>query len=278
LLKFGLLGYPASYSLSAVMFKAAFKATGLGGSYEIIPTPPADFPATVEKLVIAGYGGVNITTPLKSNAYEIADKRSAEAQKLGAANLLLFNADGSLEAHNTDVVGISTAIHSRDWQINGGQALILGGGGAAKAAIIALVTTGVSAIYAATRKTAAVKEWLRATGYLSKSTEIIPLAWKERYKALAAGKNILLINATTLGWHKEDEFPLDPELAFNLQYVLDLNYPARNRWLHSLKDKVTDCQDGLRVLLYQGTAGFRIFTGVEAPAEEMWEALEEAHR
>lgn len=103
--RFGLIGYPASHSLSPALFRAAY-----GGkyAYDIIENP--DFDAAYGKF-LGEYDGVNVTAPFKELAAARADILSPECRRIGAANLLVKSPDG-IKAFNTDCFGVLGAILS----------------------------------------------------------------------------------------------------------------------------------------------------------------------
>ena len=103
--RFGLIGYPASHSLSPSLFRAAY---GEKYAYDIIENP--DFDAAYGKF-LGEYDGVNVTAPFKELAAARADILSPECRRTGAANLLVKSPDG-IKAFNTDCFGVLGAILS----------------------------------------------------------------------------------------------------------------------------------------------------------------------
>ena len=56
--------------------------------------------------VAEGGRGANVTVPFKEDAYRLCDSLSEQAQRAGAVNTLTRKADGSVEGHNTDGIGL----------------------------------------------------------------------------------------------------------------------------------------------------------------------------
>ncbi len=142
-----MLGWPVAHSLSPAMQNAALAESGLGNSwrYQLLPVPPDLFDETVLALPAAGFAGVNVTIPHKAAALALAAATgggvSARAAAIGAANTLLFGADGRIDADNTDAPALIAALSKR-LEIRGASALILGAGGSARAAVWALLDAG----------------------------------------------------------------------------------------------------------------------------------------
>ena len=110
------------------MQNAALRAVGLGDwRYQLLPVPPELFAETVRALGAAGFRGANVTIPHKSAALAVADRRSPRAEAIGAANTLVFDDSGAIEADNTDAPGLISALPISP---AGRTALVLGAGGA----------------------------------------------------------------------------------------------------------------------------------------------------
>ena len=61
----GLLGWPASHSLSPPMQNAGFAALALDWAYVPLPTPPERLADAVRGLQAVGFAGANVTIPHK---------------------------------------------------------------------------------------------------------------------------------------------------------------------------------------------------------------------
>ena len=276
MLKLGLLGFPATYSLSPVIFEAAFRAAGIDGSYKIFPTHANDLRDTVWQLAAQGYRGVNVTTPHKEAALRLAQNPSPDAILAGAANLLLFDQPGTIAAFNTDIPAIAKVISDIRREISGlDSAMVLGSSGAARATIIALVRDlGLGRITIAARDTCKLMHWVDENAAVFYGITLSLVDWDEKESTVAHHKPALVVNATTLGWHDSDPYPIQPDLLPGVKFVLDLNYPSPNRWLDAIRERYIPCRDGKMMLLWQAVLGFEIFTGVKAPFDEMRTALE----
>jgi shikimate 5-dehydrogenase len=106
----GVLGRPIGHSLSPLIHNAWIEAAGLDAVY--VPLSPA--PGGLKNLFEACRGGLvagfNVTVPFKEEALAAADTLSERAQRAGAANLVLFAADGSIAADSTDGAGLMAAL------------------------------------------------------------------------------------------------------------------------------------------------------------------------
>lgn len=274
--RLAVLGYPVSHSRSPAMQSAALAELGLASdwSYEAIEVVPERFAELVTSLPDDGFAGVNATVPHKLAALALATVASDAAREIGAANTLSFSARG-IAAENTDATGVLEAI---DEPVAGRRCLVLGAGGSARAAIWALQHAGAEV--AIWNRTAAKAEAL-AREFGARALE-----------AEAAGRSPatrgydLLVNATTIGLAQANErpamsddlkaIPFDVDSIEARQVVVDLVYGPHETALASCaRERGARVIDGLEVLVHQGAASLRIWTGLEPPIETMREAARE---
>ena len=239
------------------MHNAAYEVLGLDWRYLPLPIAPERFQETVRALEGSGYRGANVTVPHKLAALQGADRASAAALAIGAANSLTFE-EGRVLADNTDAGGFLDAIGDDIPR----TALVLGAGGAARAVIWALREGG-----------AEVSVWNRTT---ERAQEMA-----QAFGATAVDRPVeadLLVNSTTIG--------LDPDLdtadaleALSLTglpapgIVFDLVYRDGEtpvcEWGRTGGARVID---GLEMLVGQGARSFTHWTGQDAPLDVMREA------
>jgi shikimate dehydrogenase len=268
--RLAVLGQPVSHSLSPAIHAAAFRALGIGGewSYEAIEVAPGDFAARVRAMPGEGFVGANVTVPHKLAALEVADDPSVTAREIGAANTLSFRA-GRIQADNTDAVGLLSSLPQ---SAAGSRALVLGAGGAGRAAVWALRDAGAEvAIWnrTAERAQALASEFEVAVADADSTTGLLPCREFE-----------LLINTTTVGLHPSSSpgadlkaLSMDADCFAERQIVVDLVYgPEETEFLLSARERGALAIDGREVLIHQGAASFRIWTGLEPPIDAMREA------
>lgn len=265
--KLAVLGHPVSHSRSPAMQRAALARLGLAPewTYEAIDVPAEDFEALVRSLPARGFAGVNVTVPHKLAALALADMASDAAREIGAANTLVFEA-GEIEAHNTDAEGLLGALGER---VDGTRAVVLGAGGSARAAVWALAGAG-----------ARVSVWNRTLDRALALSDELGAAVREDANPLDAGEFDLLVNCTTVGMAEASEppgsdphlkgLPLDADSLDERHVVVDLVYGRHPTPLVRLAEgRGVRVVDGLEVLVHQGAAALRLWTGEEPPVEEM---------
>ncbi|MBQ7125640.1 shikimate dehydrogenase, partial [bacterium] len=108
--KLGIIGYPLSHSLSAIIQKAGFESLNLEGSYDILETHPEDLITRIKFLKTHGYTGFNVTIPLKVPMSLFLDDIDDYANIAGCVNTIKINDDKTFFGYNTDIYGFSKAI------------------------------------------------------------------------------------------------------------------------------------------------------------------------
>ena len=138
-MKFGLLGESISHSKSPLIFRAGYPDRN--DTYDLLDFKSIE--AGIDYAKSNGYSGVNITSPFKEIAVNIADYSEELSERSRASNLLLFR-DDKIYAYNTDYFGVRESLI--DYAKEGMRAVILGCGGAGRVAAIALKDMGLSVI------------------------------------------------------------------------------------------------------------------------------------
>ena len=93
----GVVGHPVAHSLSPLIHSAWIEATGIDADYGLFDIAPENFAAFVAShRGGGGLRGVNVTVPHKEAALACATQAHPTARRAGAANMLLFEPDGSV--------------------------------------------------------------------------------------------------------------------------------------------------------------------------------------
>lgn len=259
----GVCGAPIRHSMSPLIHNAWIAAAGLDAAY--VPFAPAEdrFEAFVDGLRGGAIRGLNVTIPFKERALALADTASDLARLAGAANLLLFEADGSVRADNTDGPGLLAAIdvQAPGFDLTERPAVILGAGGAARGAVAALLQAGVPEVRIINRTLARAQDLAEAFGSRTLAAEETALP------ALLVDAG-LVVNATSLGLGG-GEGPAAPlHLTPDKAVVMDMVYkPLRTEFLLRAQALGRRTVDGLEMLLRQAVPSFEAFYGQAPPAE-----------
>ncbi|MBW3616661.1 MAG: shikimate dehydrogenase [Proteobacteria bacterium] len=261
----GVVGRPVTGSLSPAIHNAWLAAAGLDGVY--VPLDVADA-AAFGHLVLGLRGGgsvrgLNVTAPFKEAALAAADRADAAAEAAGAANLLLFQPDGTVAARNTDGIGLLFALRTQaGLEVRGVVATILGAGGASRGAAATLVEAGAAEVRIVNRTPARAQLLAELLG-----PRVTSWSWEDVDAALTGAD--LLVNATTLG--RDGGEPLDQSLqALPAEaVVMDMVYrPLQTPLLARAEASGRKPVDGLSMLIGQAVPSFEALFG-RAPAPEL---------
>lgn len=258
------IGDPASHSLSPLIHNAAYAALGIEGDFVYVACDvrPKDLAAFVAGARAMGIRGVSCTTPHKLAIMSLLDEIDEVAKAIGAVNTVV-NDNGRLKGYNTDYLGVIGPIEKLT-PLKGKQVALLGAGGAARAAA-----------YGLTRRGAKLTIYNRT---LSKARSLADEFGAEArsLRDLAEVKTMdIVVNATSVGLSPNDQAtPLNKSFITDKQIVFDAIYsPIETRLIREARQQGAQVVYGTEMLLRQGLAQFKLFTGREAPEDAMRQAL-----
>lgn len=269
---------PDKPSTSPVFQQAAIDALGLDLRYERWPTPPEGLATRVTGLRSPVVLGANVTIPHKEAVMPLLDALDDLVQKIGAVNTVL-NDGGRLKGYNTDAEGFLRALRDdAGFSPRGSQAVVAGAGGAARAVVVALAEAGAASVTIVNRTPERAERLLADVRPLSGDTALAALPAGDESWAKAASAADLLINCTSLGSAgAERETPVPADVIRPDMLVFDLVYrPAETRLLREARARGARTLGGLPMLIYQGAASFKIWTGRDAPVGVMFDAARKA--
>jgi len=272
---FGVFGDPIEHSLSPAMHNAAFSALGMDCVYHAFRVKPEKLENAILGAETMGFGGLNLTVPLKEAALKLdCVKPDHLASEIGAVNTIVFR-DGEILGYNTDGLGARQALLETAVEMGGSKVLIAGAGGAARAIAFQLAADGAEVTIANRTEERAVE--------LAGDISAAKLPGKVRGTGLLELGTLIrdadiLINTTTLGMHPRTDASiaeaedLHPDLA-----VFDIVYnPLETKLLRDAKAAGAKTVSGVLMLVYQGAEAFRLWTGAKPPVELMKKTVLEA--
>ncbi len=274
----GVIGWPVEHSLSPQMHNAAFDALGMNWRYLPLPVAPDQVGAALAGLRALGFVGVNVTIPHKQAVIPYLHELTEAARAIGAVNTIWVGKDGQLYGDNTDVYGFLAALREGGFEPQGARAAILGAGGSARAVAYALAAANASCVGLWNRTLDRAEAIARDMGAL------FPQVVFEAHRlpgglGFIGGDVDLIVNCTPVGmWPSVDASPWPADLPLPGRcLVMDLIYrPSETRFLAQAKASGARILNGMGMLIHQGAAAFRRWTGVEPPLEVMARALQAA--
>lgn len=232
-----IIGDPVLHSLSPKMHNAAYEALNLDFVYLAKKVTVEDLKNIPDFIRKFGIKGVSVTAPHKIEIMKFLDEIDENAKRIGAVNTVL-NKNGKLCGYNTDAEAISGFLKNQSDK----KIAILGSGGMARA----MASLGDHKIFS------------RQLG---------------NFDSEELAKFEIIMNATPIGINP-DETPVPKKYLRKGQIILDAVYSSKEtRLIREAKEVGAETVNGKEILLKQGMAQFKLFTGHEAPEEIMRESI-----
>ena len=255
----GVMGWPVAHSRSPLIHNHWIREHGLHGAYGHFAVEPARLDEALRGLSALGLAGCNLTIPHKVEAMAHLDWVHPLAQRIGAVNCIVVQADGALHGFNHDGYGFIQSLRDADpqWRGDAGAAVVIGAGGASRAILVALIDAGVPRIRLLNRTRA------RAQALADEFGPVIEvLDWAQRAEALDGAA--LLVQTTNQGMVGEPALDLPLDALPRHALVADIVYtPLQTPLLAQAQARGHACVNGLGMLLHQARPAFASWFGVE---------------
>lgn len=249
-MKLGVIGDPIAHSQSPSLHREFLTQAGIVGSYDAILVHAGNVAMAIRLVREIGYLGLNVTTPLKEEAYASCTQVDERARAAGSVNTLTFLGE-EIIGTTTDGIGACDALAKRLPRFAGASIAVLGAGPTARAAIDE-----------ASRRGARVALWNRTESRaadLRAKFAIDAVDFEHTYDAVLS------------------TLPPDAELSDELIHmitrsslVLDANYGSRATLASSIGR--ADVLDGIDMLIAQARASFAIWQRAAGRAETLADA------
>lgn len=254
---FAVIGDPVGHSLSPRMHSAAYRELGIDHSYVAVRVSKLEFAEALTHLKRLGYTGLNVTVPLKYEAYMWASSVPDSIHGVEAINTLRLS-DGS--GINTDGIAMKDLL---DEQGGAGTTLVLGAGGTARAVMSCLSHSGYK-----------VRAWNRSVERLEGWLDRFALRIEAQAELDPSGCQYL-INATSASMDGES-VPVDWSRADSGAIAIDLYYTdGKTKFQQDAESHGLRAMDGRKLLAYQGARSFEWWLGIDAPRKAMLDAVYE---
>jgi shikimate dehydrogenase len=254
--KFLVIGNPIEHSLSPVLHNYWIKSNGIDAIYEKQKLNEDELENLIAKVKDKKINGINVTVPFKKAVIPYLEELSTEAQNTKSVNTIYLK-NNKLTGHNTDIFGFETSIKKSEYNFDNKEVLILGAGGVVPSIIFALTKMNVSKIKISNR----TKEKAENLKKIFKNIEI--LEWGE------IPNFDIIINATSLGLKKEDNFNLNFSSPSGNKLFYDVIYnPSETNFLKIGRKLGNTTLNGKLMFVYQAYLAFKIWHGFEPDINE----------
>jgi len=254
----GIVGWPVAQSRSPMLHRYWLDRYKIPGAYVPLPVRPERLDDALRGLPALGMAGCNVTIPHKLAVLDLVQRVDPVATRIGAANLIVVEQDGTLSAFNKDGYGFLESLREArpDWKADAGPAVVLGAGGGGRAVVVSLILEGAKEIRLINR-TAERAERLAADA--GPQVRVVP--WDKRADALDGAA--LLVNTTSLGMIGQPGLDIALDALPKTALVSDLIYnPLQTALLAAARRRGNTTVNGLGMLLHQARPAFHAWFGV----------------
>jgi shikimate dehydrogenase len=258
------IGDPIAQSKSPTIHNFWLERLGVEADYRAHHVSTAELEGYLRnRRADRNWRGCNVTMPHKQAVIPLLDRLDPLAERIGAVNTILRDADGLLTGCNTDANGFLEPLRAALGEHHlFRMARVLGTGGAARAIVAALAGEGVVIVLAGRdpEKARALLDELDPGGEhhaidIAHFSDETDFAFDDR-----EGCFDLIVNASPLGMEGQ------PPLAFDLSHAPPdsifydiVTHPVETPLLIEAREAGFRTLDGLNMLIGQAAAAFRMF-------------------
>lgn len=269
-----LLGNPLGHSISPPMHNRVFEKLGMDYCYLPIEVTAEDLGTIFAAMKKMNFAGCNVTIPHKLAIMAHLDELDHLAETIGAVNTVRFQ-NGRSKGFNTDGEGFIRSLQEESGITpKGHRFLLFGCGGATRAIAMTLAAHGAERVMLCNR-TEAKAEALAEEINRRVRPCAASIACKGKAQLTAAGEADILVNTTSIGMHPNEDIMPFPEACIEARHIVaDIVYnPWMTKLLSTAEERGAKAVHGLGMLVWQGAAAFKIFTGREADVAAMKEEV-----
>ncbi|NBB79404.1 MAG: shikimate dehydrogenase [Verrucomicrobia bacterium] len=268
------VGHPIAHSVSPAMQNAAIAKLREHDSrfsdwaYYRFDIAPDDLAEAIPLFYKNNFLGLNLTIPHKVQAMDLIYGVSPDAERMGAANTLVWGEHG-YDGFNTDGYGLKTALKADlGIDLKGATVILLGSGGAARAAAVQCLLDGCARLYIGNRSVERLGQLMSAIESMPGGDRVVAFPLSEPPGHLP--DEGVLINATSLGLKADDPAPYDAASLPAGWAVYDMIYnPAATELLKTAAASGLGVANGLSMLVHQGARSLEIWSHAAVDAHSM---------
>lgn len=274
---YAVLGDPISHSKSPWIHARFAQDTSQALEYQAIRVAPEQLDGRLEELRSQGYGGVNLTVPLKEHAFALAQSKdweiSERALMAGAVNTLRFDESDNVVADNTDGLGLVRDIErllGAPGALDDTTVLLIGAGGAGQGVIGPLREAGVRQLWLANRSLDKAQQvahrWAQMDATSTQWLSAMPLAVLATSRAeagvLTLGDIDIVINASSASLAGA-RLELHNSWFERVRLAYDMMYgPTPTPFMQQAQaGGAAQVADGLGMLVEQAAEAFALWRG-----------------
>jgi shikimate dehydrogenase len=249
--KYLVIGNPIDHSLSPKLHNYWINKNDIDAIYEKKKLSEKELEKLILKIKQKEISGINVTVPFKKKIIPYLDQLTLEAKNTQSVNTVYLDNDKTV-GHNTDIEGFEFSIKDIEFDPSNKKIFILGAGGVVPSLIYALNKMKASKITLSNR----TKD--NAENLKNLFNNLIVVDWG------VVTDFDMIINATSIGLKKEDNFGLNFSDSDRNKFFYDVIYnPLETDFLRKGKKLGNKTTNGKMMFIYQASAAFKIWHGIQ---------------
>lgn len=275
----GVIGTPIAHTGSPIMYNYCFNHYGIDCVYLAFECDIPDVRATLDAMRRLNMRGANVTMPCKQEVARNMDRLSPAARFIGAVNTIV-NDNGILTGHITDGTGVVSDLMDHGISIAGKDIVLLGAGGAATAIMVQCALDGARSITVFNRNPQNLDAVRKIGETMMEDGTACKMAFHNLSESELLHRTIrnsdILINGTSMGMRPANEgksLVTDMNAFHENLVVYDVVYnPLVTKLMADAMEngcRKENVIGGKGMLLWQGAAAFKLYTGLDMPVQEL---------
>ncbi|MHA8138164.1 shikimate dehydrogenase [Lactobacillaceae bacterium Scapto_B20] len=277
----GLMAYPIRHSMSPTMHNTAFEKLDLNNVYLAFDIDSDRLAKGVESIRTLDMRGINVSMPNKQNIIQYLDELDISAELNHAVNTVV-NDNGVLTGYTTDGIGFVTDLKKKGHDVKGKKMVVVGAGGAGTPIATQSALDGLSEIKIFNRPDSHWDSAQHNVDIINERTDckatLHDVTNDDEFKDALAWADIYC-DATGVGMKPLEDMSLvnDPSWFKPDLVVYDTVYaPRETKLMHIARQAgVKHVYNGLGMMIEQGAASFKLWTGQDMPIADVEKAISE---
>ncbi|MFC6259332.1 quinate/shikimate dehydrogenase [Levilactobacillus fujinensis] len=271
----GLIAHPAGHSKSPAMHNAAFAKTDINARFLAFDVDPDQLPDAINAMRAFKMLGASVSMPFKQAVIPLLDHLDKTAELVGAVNTVV-NHNGELTGYTTDGIGFVESLKDDSVSLTGQTMTLAGVGGAGTPIAIQAALSGLKTLNVFNINDPSVKNAKHIVQVINQQTNchatFYPLEDRDQFKQ-SIGESDIYTDATGLGMGNLIDKALveDPTWFHPDMTVFDTVYAPTVTKLMGVAQQanVAHVINGQGMLLNQGAAAFKLWTGKDMPLKQL---------
>ena len=263
--KLGVIGSPIDHSLSPFIHSRFARQANLNIDYRAYKVEPDEIDTFLKDFFADRNSiGLNVTLPLKKEAFNRCDSKSEEVSFIEASNTLIKK-NRSLHGETTDSSGFISDLKDKNIELFGKEVLVIGAGDATESILWGIAKQKPKQLFMINRT---IEKAERLAEKYGEFADIHVVAEDNNINA------DIIINTSSAGVTGEFKEPEIPDLN-DSTIVYDLNYSINEtpfcKWANSFTEKNFD---GTGMLVHQAAKSFKLWFNYEPDVVKVLREIE----